>query len=81
MIKAHFTGILVSNIVITSVHCEKTRLKKLIKIMMMIMIIIIIIIIIMDKSQEITVLQEPEIDFRHVTEARKVMVDFKFIAQ
>ena len=39
---------------------------------------IIIIIIIMNKSQE--TMWAPEIDFRHKTEARKVIVDFKFIA-
>ena len=51
---------------------EKTRLKK--------MIMIIIIIIIMNKLQESTVFGGSEIDFRYETEARKVMVDFKFDA-
>ena len=39
-----------------------------------------IIIIIMNKSQEMTFWRAPEIDFRYETEARKVMVDFKFDA-
>ena len=69
----------ISDVRITSVHSEKTRLKKLL--MMMIMVIIIIIIIIMNKSQEATVFSgSPETKFRHETEARKVMVDFKFDA-
>ena len=49
MIKAHFSGRMVSSgisdVVFTSVHYEKTRLKKL---------IMIIIIIVMKKSQEMT---------------------------
>ena len=53
----------------TSVYSEKTRLKKL-------MMIMIFIIIIMNKSQEMMV--APEIDFCYETEARKMMVDFKF---
>ena len=51
MIKAHYLGIIVSsgisNVVITLVHSEKTRLKKLMKMIMMM--------IIMNKSQEMTV--------------------------
>ena len=40
-----------------------------------------IIIIIMNKSQETTVFgRAPEFDFRYETEAKKVMVDFKFDA-
>ena len=65
MIKAHSSGRMVSSgtsVVITSLHSEKTRLKKLMMTMMMKIIIIIIIIIniiimmmMMDKSQETTV--------------------------
>ena len=44
MIKAHSSGRMVSSsisdVVITSVHSENTRLKKLIKMMMMMIIII-----------------------------------------
>ena len=65
----------ISDAVIASVHSEKTRLKKL---MMRIMMMIIII---MNTSQENDgLLRSPEIDFRHETEARKVMVDLKFDA-
>ena len=60
MIKAHFSGKLVSSgtsdVVITSVYSEKTRLKKLMKMMMMMMIINFMMMnIIMNKSQETTV--------------------------
>ena len=45
MTKAHSSGRMVSSgisdVVIASIHCEKTRLKKLMMMMMMIMIIII----------------------------------------
>ena len=58
----------ISDVAIASVHSEKTRLKELIR----------IIIIIMNLSQETKVVTGPEIDFRNETEARKVMVDFKF---
>ena len=55
MIRAHFSGRMVSSgksdVAFASVHSEKTCLKKLMKMMMM----IIIIIIIMNKSQEILV--------------------------
>ena len=62
----------ISDVAITSVHSEKTRLKKC----MMIMIIIV-----MNKSQETTVISEcHKIDFHYKTKARKVMVDFKFDA-
>ena len=61
----------ISGAAITSVHLEKTRLKKLMKMMMMMMII-------NHKKQRF--LRAPEIDFRYETEARKVMVDFKFDA-
>ena len=49
----------INDVETTSVHPEKTRLKKLRMMMMMMMmiIIIIIIIIIMNKSQETTVFQ------------------------
>ena len=65
----------ISDVVSASVHTEKTRLKKLM--MMMKMMMMIIIIIIMNKLQ---FLQAPEIGFRYETEARKVMVYFKFDA-
>ena len=54
---------------IASVHSEKTRLKKLMKMMM--------IIIIMNKSQEMKVFSGRQ---KLTSEARKVMVDFKFDA-
>ena len=62
---------------IASAHSEKTRLKKLMMMMMIIMMMII-----MNILQETTVffLRSPETDFRHETEARRVMVDFKFDA-
>ena len=60
MIKAHSSGTMVSSgisdVVITSVHSEKTRLKKLMMMMMMKMIIIII--IVMNKSQKIMVFSD-----------------------
>ena len=75
MIIAHSSGEKVSSgisdVVIASVHSEKTRLKKLTMKMMMMMTMII------NKSQEMMVFSG---DFRHETEARKVMVDFKFDA-
>ena len=53
MIKAHSSGKMVSSgisdVVITSVHSEKTRLKKL---MMMLMMMKMMMITIMNKSQE-----------------------------
>ena len=59
----------ISVVAFTSVYSEKTRLKKL-----MIMIIIII--------MNLTTVfgGHLKIDFRYETEARKVMVDFKFDA-
>ena len=55
MIKAHPSGRMVSSgisyVVITSVHSEKTRPKKLMMMMKMMMIMMII----MNKSQEMTV--------------------------
>ena len=60
MVKAKISGRMVSNgisdVATTSVHSEKTRLKKLMMMMKMIIIIIILlaIIIIMNKSQETT---------------------------
>ena len=65
------TIFLVSDVVITSVHSAKIRLKKM---------IVIIIIIRMNESQELMVFGSPRIDFRCETKARKVMVDFKFDA-
>ena len=60
-----------------SVASEKTCRKKLMMMMMMMKMIISI----MNKSQEMKVFQRvPEIDFRHETKARKVMVDFKLDA-
>ena len=54
MIKAQISGIMVSNgisdVVPTSVHSEKTRLKKLMMMMMMMMMMII-----MNKSQKTTI--------------------------
>ena len=74
MIKAHSSGRIVSSsisdVVITSVHSEKTRLNKL---MMTKMIIIIIM-----KKRHFK--RSPETDYRHETQARKMMVDFKFDA-
>ena len=68
MIKLHSSGRKVSSgisdVVIASVHSEKTCLKKS---MMMIM-----------KNDSFW--RSPETDFCHETEARKVMVDFKFNA-
>ena len=62
----------ISDVVTASVNSEKTRLKKLMK---------IIIIIIMNKSQETTFFSRlTELDFCYETKARKVMVDFKFDA-
>ena len=59
MIKAHSSGTMVSSdisdVVITSVHSEKTRLKMLMMMMMMMMKMIIIIIIVMNKSQKMMV--------------------------
>ena len=56
MIKAHFSGRMVSSgisdVVFASVYSEKTRLKK---VMMMMKMIITIIILIMNKSQETAV--------------------------
>ena len=77
MIKAQISGRIVScgisDVASASVHSEKNHLKKLM--MMMKMIIII------NKLQETTFFSRaPEIDFRYETEARKVMVDFKFDA-
>ena len=80
MIKAQISGIMIfngiSDVATASVYSEKTHLKKL-----MMMKMIIITIITLNKSQEMTFfLRAPEIDFRHETEDRKVMVDFKFYA-
>ena len=76
--RAFFSGNLVSSgisdAVIASVHSEKIRLKKLIKMMMMMMMII------MNRCKKRLFSRVPEIDFHHETEARKVMVDFKFDA-
>ena len=58
---------------IASVHYEKTHLKKLMMIKMMMIVII-------NKSQGTTVFSGPETDFCNETEARTVMVDFKFDA-
>ena len=58
----------ISDEAITSVHSEKTHLKKLI-------------IIIMNKSQKMTFFyRAPEMDFRYETKSRKLMVEFKFDA-
>ena len=75
IIKAQILGKLVTSVItdvaIASLHSEKTRLKK---------ISMIIIIITMNKSQESTLLAGSTIDFHYKTDARKVMVDFKFDA-
>ena len=79
MIKAHFSGKIVSggisDGVITSVHSEKACLKKLMKRMMTMMMMMMII-----NHKKEDVQRAPEIDSHHETEARKVMVDFKFDA-
>ena len=62
----------ISDVVTASAYSEKTRMKKLMKIMMMIIIIII--------ARINGFSRAPEIDFRYETKARKVMVDFKFDA-
>ena len=68
MIKAFLWSSGISDVVIASVHFEKTRLKKLMK--------RIIIINIMNNS----FWRSPETDLLHESEARKVVVDFKFDA-
>ena len=73
MIKAHSSGKMVSSgisdVVITSVHSEKTRLKKFM--MMPMMMKMMIMITIMNKSQEKIFFQRStETDFRHETKAR-----------
>ena len=69
MIKAHSSGRMVSsgisNVEITSVYSEKTRLKKLM--------------IIMNKSQENMVFSRHQ-KMISAMKLRKVMVDFKFYA-
>ena len=74
MIKSHFSERMgssgISDVAFTSVHSDKTRLKKL----MMRTIIIIII----KKSQEMTVFSGRQKLTSAETEARKAMVDFKF---
>ena len=74
MIKAHFSERIISSgindVAFTSVHSEKTNLKKLMMMKMMMMMI-------MNKSQETTVFsgrQKPPL-----TKARKVMVDFSLM--
>ena len=58
----------ISDVVTASVYSEKTRLKKLMKI-----------IIIMTKSQETTVFhRRQKLTCRYELKARKVMIDFKF---
>ena len=69
--KAQISGKLVtsgiSDVAIASVHSEKTRLKKMV--------------MIDEKIARIDgCWRAPEIDFLYETEARKVMVDFKFDA-
>ena len=77
MIKAQISGrmasIGISDVLTASVNSEKTCMMKC--------MMIIIMIIIMNKSLETTFFwRVPEIDFRYETEAKKVMVDFKFDA-
>ena len=73
IIKAQISGKLVtsgiSDVAFASVYSEKTRLKK------MIMIIYYEFI-----ARNDDFWRAPEIDFRYETNARKVMVDFKFDA-
>ena len=74
MIKAQISGRMISSgisdVAIALVYFEKTCLKKL-----------IMVIIIMNLSQEMMLFwRVPEMDFRYETEARKVMIDFKFDA-
>ena len=72
MIKAQTSGRMVSSgisdVAIASIYSEKTRLKKL------------MIIIIMNKSQKMPVFGGHKKLTSAITEARKVMVDFKFNA-
>ena len=84
MIKAHFSGRMVSivlslsDIAFTSVHSEKTRLKKL---MMMKMIMMMMMMLIMNKSQETTFFSGcQKLTSAMKLCARKVMIDFKFDA-
>ena len=65
--------VIISDVAIALVHSEKTHLKKLMK-------MIYYYYYLMNKLQETRFLAAPEIDFRHETEARKKMVDFKFDA-
>ena len=66
--KAQISGRMdISDVAFTSEYSEKTRLKKLMM-------------IIMNKSQERRFLAGARILFHYETEARKVMVDFKFDA-
>ena len=65
----------ISVVAFASVYSEKTRLKKL-----MIMIIIITTYMYEFIARNDGFWRAPEIDFRYETEARKVMVDFKFDA-
>ena len=78
MIKAHFSGRMVSScisyVAFASVYSEKTHLKKLMMMMMMKMMIII-----MNKSQETTVFSGHQI-LTSAMKLRPVMVDFKFDA-
>ena len=71
MLKEQISGRMVSSgindVAFASVYSEKTCLKKLMM-------------IVMKKSQDTTFKQASQIDFRYETEARKVMVDFKFDA-
>ena len=78
MIKTHSSGRIVSSgisdVVIASVHSEKTRLKQLMMMMMIVMIII------MTESQERTVFSSRQELTSAMNQDRKVMVDFKFDA-
>ena len=73
IIKAQISGKLVNS----GDHLSTLRETRMMK-----MFLIIIIIISLNKSQEsIFFSRAPEIDFRYVRKARKVMVDFKFDAR
>ena len=67
----------INDVVIASVHSEKTHLKKLMIIMTMMTMIIIII---MNKLQETTVSGCQKLTSALKLRPRKVMIDFKFDA-
>ena len=78
MIKVNSSGRMVSSgindVVIASVHSEKTHLKKLMIIMTMMTVII------MNKLQETTVSGRQKLTSAQKLRPRKVMIDIKFDA-